>query len=167
MHRVVLTIGLSIVALGLAHVARAQGAAPAAAAKLFASAGDVSALIERAKQERKSDQANFAQPVVRLPPYTVNLEYRVSGLNAPASVHEKDAEMFFVVEGAGTLVTGGTLRDERRTNPANLQGVGIDGGNSRRIGKGDVIVVPAKTPHWFAPIDGALVLMSLHVPAGE
>jgi len=141
--------------------------APPAAPKLFASAGDVSALIERAKKERKADQANFAQAVVALRPYAVNLEYRVAGLNAPASVHEKEAEMFWVVEGSGTLVTGGTLKEERRTNPENLQGSAIDGGSSRRVAKGDVIVVPEKTPHWFTQLDGALVLMSLHVPRAE
>src|SRR5262245_7619274 len=141
--------------------------APSAAPKLFAAAGDVSALIERAKKERKPDQANFAQPVVSLRPFTVNLEYRVAGLNAPASVHEKEAEMFFVVEGSGMLVTGGTLKEERRTNPENLQGSAIYGGSPRRVAKGDVIVVPEKTPHWFTQIDGALVLMSLHLPRAE
>ncbi len=144
-----------------------EAQAPAAAPKLFAAAGDVTALIDRAKKERKADQANFVQPVVRLQPYTVNLEYRVAGLNAPASVHEKEAEIFFVVEGSGTLVTGGTLKDERRANADNLQGSAIDNGSSRRVAKGDVIVVPEKTPHWFTRIDGALVLMSLHVPHTE
>lgn len=155
------------VAAGERAVAQTPVPEPAALAKLFASAGDVGALIERAKKERKPDQPNFTQPVLQLKPYTVNLEYRVAGLNAPASVHEKDAEFFFVVDGGGTIVTGGSLKDERRTNPANLQGSSIDGGNARRVGKGDVIVVPAKTPHWFTQLDGALVLMSLHVPAVE
>jgi mannose-6-phosphate isomerase-like protein (cupin superfamily) len=151
--------------LAAAQPAVAQTPDAAAAAKLFTSAGDVSALIERAKRERKPDQANFVQPVVQLASYRVNLEYRMPGLSAPATVHEKDIELFFVAEGVGTAVTGGTLRDGRRTNEANLAGTGIDGGTSRRIGKGDVLVVPANTPHWFAPVDGPLVLMSLHVPA--
>jgi mannose-6-phosphate isomerase-like protein (cupin superfamily) len=69
-----------------------------------------------------------------------------------------------VLEGAGTLVTGGTLRGEKRTNADNLQGSGIDSGTSRRIAKGDVIMVPENTPHWFSQVDGALVLMSLHLP---
>src|SRR6476660_2814918 len=93
----------------------AQAPATPPAPKLFASAGDVTALIANAKKERKPDQPNFTQPIVRLAPYNANLEYRVAGLNAPASVHEKEAEMFFVVEGSGTLVTGGKLKEERRT----------------------------------------------------
>src|SRR5882757_10231022 len=87
--------------------------------KLFAAAGDVSAMIAKAKAERKPDQANFSQPIVRLAPYSANLEYRVGSVNAPASVHEKEAEVFYVVEGTGTMVTGGKLVEEKRTNPAN------------------------------------------------
>ena len=140
----------------------AQGPAPAA--KLFAGSAEVSAMMEKAKRERKPDQANFIQPIVQLAPYTANLEYRAAGVKAPASVHEREAEMFYVVEGAGTLVTGGTLRDEKRTNAENLTGSGIDGGTPRHIAKGDWVMVPEKTPHWFSQIDGTIVLMSIHLP---
>jgi mannose-6-phosphate isomerase-like protein (cupin superfamily) len=138
---------------------------PPAPPKLFAGAADVTAMIAKAKAERKPDQPNYAQPIVRLAPYTANLEHRVAGVNAPASVHEREAEMFYVVEGAGTLVTGGTLREEKRTNAENLSGTGIDGGASRRLAKGDWVMVPEKTPHWFTQIDGTLVLMSIHLPS--
>ena len=69
--------------------ALAQAPAPPPAPKLFASSADVTALIANAKKERKPDQPNFSQPILRLAPYSANLEYRVAGLNAPASVHEK------------------------------------------------------------------------------
>jgi len=143
-----------------------QPAAPAAAPspKLFAASADVTAMIAKAKKERKPDQANFVQPIVQLAPYNANLEYRVAGVAAPASVHEREAEMFYVVEGAGTIVTGGTLREEKRTNAENLTGSGIDGGSSRRLAKGDFVMVPEKTAHWFTQIDGTLVLMSIHLP---
>ena len=72
-----------------------------------------------------------------------------------------------VVEGSGTLVTGGTLREEKRTNAENLTGSGIQGGTSRRLAKGDWVMVPEKTPHWFTQVNGALVLMSLHMPHGQ
>ena len=152
---------VSLIAL-TASPALAQ--APPAAPKLFAAAGDVTALIANAKKERKPDQANFVQPILQLAPYNANLEYRVAGINANASVHEREAEMFLVIEGAGTLVTGGRLHDERRTNPENLSGSAIDGGARRRVAKGDFIMVPEGVPHWFGEIDGALVLMSIHLP---
>jgi len=156
------TIFTLISSATLAQQPAAQGAAPVA--KLFAGSADVTAMIAKAKAERKPDQANFVQPIVQLAPYTANLEYRAAGVNAPASVHEREAEMFFVVEGAGTLVTGGTLRDEKRTNAENLTGSAIEGGTPRRVAKGDWVMVPEKTPHWFTQIDGALVLMSIHLP---
>ena len=137
---------------------------PAPAARLFAGSADVTAMMAKAKSERKPDQPNFIQPIVQLAPYTANLESRVAGVKAPASVHEREAEMFYVVEGAGTLVTGGTLRDEKRTNAENLTGSAIDGGTPRRIVKGDWVMVPEKTPHWFSQVDGTIVLMSIHLP---
>jgi mannose-6-phosphate isomerase-like protein (cupin superfamily) len=137
---------------------------PAAPPKLFVPAADLAAMIAKAKRERKPDQANFTQPIVGAAPYSANLEYRVAGVNANATIHETDAEMFVVVEGSGTMVTGGKLKEERRTNAANLAGTGIDGGKSQRVSKGDIIMVPPKTAHWFGEIDGALVLMSIHLP---
>jgi mannose-6-phosphate isomerase-like protein (cupin superfamily) len=138
---------------------------PPPPAKLFAGSADVTAMIAKAKSERKPDQANFSQPIVRLAPYAANLEYRVAGFNAPASVHEREAEMFYVVEGSGTLVTGGTLREEKRTNAENLSGSAIDGGTRRKVVKGDWVMVPEKTAHWFTELDGTLVLMSIHLPS--
>ena len=161
--RTFVAMGIVVGAVLTGPVLQAQGGAPAAA-KLFASSADVRAMIAKAKAERKADQPNFSQPIVALAPYSANLEYRVGGLNAPASTHNKEAEMFFVVEGSGTVVTGGHLQNERATNADNAGGTGIEGGNSRRIAAGDFVLVPEGTPHWFTQIDGALVLMSLHLP---
>jgi mannose-6-phosphate isomerase-like protein (cupin superfamily) len=100
--------------------------------------------------------------MIRLDQYNVSLEYRAAVANA--AVHETEAELFYVVDGSATLVTGGKLRAETRTNAANLSGTGIDGGQSRHVAKGDFIMVPEGTPHWFSAIDGTVVLMSLHLP---
>lgn len=134
---------------------------PAAASRTYVSAADVTALIAKAKAERK-DQPLLAQSMIQLAPYNVSLEYRASVGNA--AVHETEAEMFYVVDGSATLVTGGKLTKETRTNAENLTGAGIDGGTSRRVAKGDFIMVPEGTPHWFSAIDGTVVLMSLHLP---
>lgn len=152
-----------VVFAGMSGTALAQQPDPNAVRE-FASGLDVSALIAKAKAERKPEQGNFVQTVVRLPPYTVNLEYRVPDVRQGASVHEREAEIFFVVEGTGTANTGGKLKDERRSNAENLSGTGIEGGTSRQVSKGDVLFVPEKTPHQFIPSGGPLVLMSLHVP---
>jgi mannose-6-phosphate isomerase-like protein (cupin superfamily) len=128
----------------------------------FTSAADVAAMIAKAKNDRKQDQANFIQQILRLAPYnTVNLEYRAAV--GPAAVHETEAELFFVIDGSGTLVTGGKLAGETRTNAANLSGTAIDGGASKPVAKGDFFIVPEGVPHWFSKINGTLVLMSFHI----
>ena len=100
--------------------------------------------------------------MIQLAPYNVSLEYRAAVANA--AVHETEAELFYVIDGSATLVTGGKLTNENRTNAENLSGSGIEGGVSRRVAKGDFIMVPEGTPHWFSAIDGTVVLMSLHLP---
>ncbi|PWU03504.1 MAG: hypothetical protein C5B51_18985 [Terriglobia bacterium] len=132
------------------------------AMKTYTSAADIQALIAKSKSERKENQPTVAQPILRLAPYNANLEYRASV--GPAAIHEKEAEMFYVIDGTATLVTGGKLAEEKRTNAENLSGTGIEGGTPRNIGKGDFIIVPENTAHWFSKIDGTLVLMSFHVP---
>ena len=140
------------------------GSAPSSAAKgtTMVSASDVAALIAKAKVDRKDTQALLAQSMIRLEPYNVSLEYRAAVANA--AVHETEAELFYVVDGSAMLVTGGKLKNETRTNAANLSGSGIEGGVSRHVAKGDFIMVPEGTPHWFSAIDGTVVLMSLHLP---
>lgn len=134
--------------------------------KIFTSAAEVEAMIAKAKSERKPDQANFLQPLLRLAPYAVNLEYRVEGIDTPATVHEKEAELIVVIDGAGTFTTGGKLVGEKRTNATNLSGTEIEGGTPQRISKGDYIFVPENTPHSFTKTQGRLVIMSVHVPRG-
>jgi mannose-6-phosphate isomerase-like protein (cupin superfamily) len=129
---------------------------------LFASAADITALAAKAKSEIKPGQPLLAKPIVQAGSYRANLEYRTAV--GPASVHEQEAELFYVIEGSGTIVTGGKLTEERRTNPANLTGAGIAGGTPRRVAKGDVILVPENTAHWFSVIDGTVTLMSVHIP---
>ena len=155
------TIGISIAFSLLAGLALAQPQAPPPT-KLYSSAADIQAMIAKAKSTRKEGQANVGDRILTLAPYNAGLEYRASV--GPAAVHEKEAEMFYVIDGSATLITGGKLTKETRTNAENLSGTGIEGGDSRSIAKGDFVIVPENTPHWFSKIDGVLVLMSLHVP---
>lgn len=161
MRRLIVGLVFSLVPItSSAQQPAAQNAGQAM--QLFASSADVAALMAKAKTERKEGQALVAQPIVRLAPYNVSLEYRAAVANA--AVHEKEAELFYVIDGSATLVTGGKLTKETRTNPENLSGAGIEGGMSRHVAKGDFIMVPEGTPHWFSAIDGTITLMSLHLP---
>jgi len=129
--------------------------------RTFASSAQIQALIANAKKIQKPGQPLVSQPILQLAPYTASLEYRTAV--GPAAVHEKEAEMFYVIEGAGTLMTGGKLVDEKRSNAANLSGTAIEGGKSQAVAAGDMMMVPENTPHWFSEIKGQLILMSIHL----
>jgi mannose-6-phosphate isomerase-like protein (cupin superfamily) len=153
--------GVALCFLSLPAFAQ-QPPAAASAGRTMVSATDVTALIAKAKVDRKDGQALLAQSMMQLAPYNVSLEYRAAVANA--AVHDTEAELFYVIDGSATLVTGGRLKEEKRTNAANSSGSGIEGGVSRHVAKGDFIMVPEGTPHWFSAIDGTIVLMSLHLP---
>lgn len=66
--------------------------------------------------------------------------------------HEKETDVIYVVDGAATFVTGGTMVGGNTTKPGQLVGSDIKGGQTNHLTKGDVIVVPAGTPHWFKEV---------------
>ena len=136
-------------------------------AKGFSTAAEVQGMIEKAKNERKSDQPNFIQPILQAAPYNVSLEYRVQGIDTNPNIHDVEAEIVYVVDGAGVLTIGGKLKDERRTNDKNRTGSKLEGGTPRRIAKGDYVMIPENTAHSFTQVEGRLVIMSVHVPRGS
>jgi mannose-6-phosphate isomerase-like protein (cupin superfamily) len=69
-----------------------------------------------------------------------------------AEVHTKDADIIYVQEGTATFVTGGAVVDPKNIAADEIRGSQINGGETRQISKGDVIIVPAGTPHWFKEI---------------
>ncbi len=73
-----------------------------------------------------------------------------------AEVHALDTDVIYVLDGSATLVTGGTVVGGKPTEPNEVRGDAIDGGQARHIGRGDVITVPNGTPHWFQEVQGPL-----------
>jgi mannose-6-phosphate isomerase-like protein (cupin superfamily) len=67
-------------------------------------------------------------------------------------VHAKTNHVFIIVEGEATLVTGGTLVGARQTAPDQTRAPSVQGGEAHHLTKGDVITIPAKTPHWFKEV---------------
>jgi mannose-6-phosphate isomerase-like protein (cupin superfamily) len=120
------------------------------------------ALVDKAKADRKGDAPLVAETILELAPYRAQVEYRPG--TSPALVHKKDAELMVVLQGAGNIVTGGKLVNERRINANNLSGSSIEGGNSQTVVKGDMLIVPANTPHQVIPAGAPIVLMTMHVP---
>jgi len=86
---------------------------------------------------------------------TLNYKVVAGRRVAPGQVetHLKDTDVIYVLQGAATFVTGGTSLDDKSTAPNELLGASIKGGETWRLKKGDVIIVPKGTPHWFKKVD--------------
>jgi glc operon protein GlcG len=69
-----------------------------------------------------------------------------------AEIHTLDTDIVYVLEGTATFVTGGTALDAKTIAPNEIRGSAIEGGESRKLVKGDVIVVPQGVPHWFKEV---------------
>jgi len=74
-----------------------------------------------------------------------------------SEVHELDTDIIYVLEGTATVVTGGKAIDPKTIEPHEHRGSSIEGGETRQLKKGDVLIVPKGTPHWFKHVDGAFL----------
>lgn len=86
--------------------------------------------------------------------YRINLVRRVKP--AAALAHSGNTELHYITEGAGTLVTGGTI-----VRPTGGGSATIQNGETRRVVKGDVILVPADTPHWYQDVEGSITYLEV------
>lgn len=69
-------------------------------------------------------------------------------------VHVKERDVFYVVDGEATVVAGGKLVNARETRAGQMTGTSIEGGETYRLSKGDVMTIPAGVPHWFKETSG-------------
>jgi quercetin dioxygenase-like cupin family protein len=67
-------------------------------------------------------------------------------------VHDADNDVFYIVDGEATFVVGGKVVDPKVESPGETRGSRIEGGQSLKLAKGDVIVIPRGVPHWFSEV---------------
>jgi len=83
--------------------------------------------------------------------------FRPKELPVGSNLHQVNTtEIYYMLSGYATLVTGGTMTEARQENSNWVRGAGITGGVSRRVGPGDVIIIPGHTPHWFSEMESDL-----------
>ena len=142
--------------LGLSLLAQGTAVAPAT----YMSAAEISKGLSTAVA---ADAAAGAAVTV-VPGIVVR---RRSGGGEPqyAVVHPFSTETYYIVEGTGSLVTGGTLEMplSPSVDPDVVRSKAIKGGVTHNVAKGDVIVVPPGTPHWFNTIDGMITYLESRV----
>jgi mannose-6-phosphate isomerase-like protein (cupin superfamily) len=98
----------------------------------------------------------------------VAVVHRAKAANIQASLeHSQITEIYHVISGSGTMVSGGTIENGKDTTDANTLGVvgpssgggKVVGGRSRKIGPGDVVIVPPNTPHGWSEVTEELVYL--------
>ena len=155
--------------LAVAHTAAAQTPAaqtpaaqtPAAGAPVLpatdVTANDTKKFIDNLPKDAISDlpiRQVEVGPNHRIGVYGV---FRPKSQPGDAIAHEtRTAEVYYILEGAGVLVTGGKIMDMKPPpagRNAGPRGDRIDGGVSRRVSAGDVIIIPGRTPHWWSSLD--------------
>lgn len=107
----------------------------------------------------------------------VGVLYRAEGQTQNTAVHSKVSEVYHVMKGSGTLVTGGTVVNPKtraadslevtREDGPGVTGTAIRGGVNHELKEGDVIVIPAGTPHWFSKINGSISYLVIRIDPGE
>lgn len=142
-EQIVGAIGVS----GAASAAQDEELAMAGAASIHSGPDPVS-FFERQKVEDA-----FAKGSVL---FNENQRYMVHAsrreMAGAAEIHNEDADIIYVLDGKATIVTGGTAVEAKPIAPGELRGTAINGGESRELHKGDVLIVPAGTPHWFKEV---------------
>lgn len=109
-------------------------------------ASDVT-FVDHAKVQAALDKGGS---LVTSPDYTVSCSHREKP--GQAEVHEKETDVMHILDGEATIVVGGTVVGGKTTKAGQIRGTGVNGGQARQVVKGDVIVVPAGTPHWFKEV---------------
>jgi mannose-6-phosphate isomerase-like protein (cupin superfamily) len=146
-----------------------SGSAPAAHLPRGTASDVTNAEIQAAVQ--KTAAAPVSDQAIRV--VNIHGEYNVgigvvhraktAGRNPGGGIeHSQITEVYHVIEGNATLVTGGTIEDPKESAPdgavvkvlngPSTGGGVIQNGVSRKIGPGDVVIIPPNTPHWFSEI---------------
>jgi mannose-6-phosphate isomerase-like protein (cupin superfamily) len=79
---------------------------------------------------------------------TVIGAHRNAGMGQPEA-HMSVTDIYYIVDGSGTLVTGGRLEGSPETRPGEFLGGELIGGTEREVQTGDVVVIPPGIPHWY------------------
>jgi mannose-6-phosphate isomerase-like protein (cupin superfamily) len=146
----------------LIGLAMAQAAQPPTSGTIV-TADEIAATLKQSIANNVVDQPIKAADVPGGHKASIALLRRTKA-ETSALIHNRVTEIYQIVEGAGTLVTGGSLEnatptDLTRVNAGPSQTGTHKGGESRRVGPKDVIIVPAGMAHRFSQLDGAIVYM--------
>lgn len=105
-------------------------------------------LLERAKHLQElaaRGDGSASETLEKYPHHYTMLAFRQS--SGGGELHQNFADIFFILDGHATVVTGGTLVDEKTTGTGEMRGKSVEGGLRQDVKAGDVVHIPAGMPH--------------------
>jgi len=143
---------------------------------IYIRAADIQATLKKAPADSVTDQAIRTVAVGNLN-VGVGVVHRSAKAAQTSIEHDELTEIYHILAGSGTLVTGGTLTKPERF-PADSQtvkeltgpstrGLKLENGVSHLVRAGDVVIIPSGTGHWFSAVDGAIDYEVMRVDPGK
>jgi len=157
----ILTVGSLVGAQQPAAGGRGRGAAqetappapPAGSAGTYKSGAE---LMEILKKNMSPTGEMTTSAVSNTDQYRINVVHRSKPAGAIA--HPGNTELHYIIEGSATVVTGGTIK---RPAAGSNQLASIEGGVTKRVTKGDVVIIPENSAHWYKEIDGQITYLEV------
>jgi mannose-6-phosphate isomerase-like protein (cupin superfamily) len=131
--------------------------------------------IEAALRQMPPTSTTFDKPIKTVDAgaykVTIVILRRIPGKTPDSSLlHDRVTEVYQILTGAGMFETGGTLVDGKPVDLTSeaagpsVRGT-IQGGESRRMGPGDVVVIPPGVPHRFSSLEGIITYLVTRIEA--
>ena len=141
-----------------------RGAAPATtsapppgSAGIYKSDAELTLALKKAIAAANSNQSS--SPIANTDQYRINIVHREKAAGALA--HEGNTELHYIIEGTGIVVTGGTIA---RGN-GGINSATIEGGETHAVKKGDVIIVPSGSAHWYKEVTTPITYLEVRFVA--
>jgi glc operon protein GlcG len=131
----------------------APPAPPPGSAGTYKSNADLQAVLKKAIAGT-NDMATSA--VSNTDQYRVNIVHRPKPAGAIA--HPGNTELHYIIDGSGTVVTGGKIVRAAGAPAANAT---IEGGEEHKVSKGDVVIIPAGSAHWYKEVNGEITYLEV------
>jgi mannose-6-phosphate isomerase-like protein (cupin superfamily) len=112
-------------------------------------------LLERAKHLQElaaKGEGSASETLEKYPHHYTMLAYRQH--SGGGELHQNFADIFYILDGHATVLTGGSLVEQKTTGPGEIRGKSVDGGSRQELRAGDVVNIPAGTPHQMLVSDG-------------
>jgi len=115
-------------------------------------------LLERAKHLQElaaKGDGSGSETLEKYPHHYTMLAFRQK--SGGGELHQNFADMFVILEGHATVVTGGSVADQKTVSPGEIRGKSVEGGARQEVKAGDVVHIPAGMPHQTLVADGETV----------